>query len=87
MFNYTEGFMVSHKEEASDVAAKPSSMGFLVICLCMLAGRGKFILKIQPALLKLEFLDDSPDLSIQGFPAHISRPPPPRSASSKRVWL
>lgn len=41
----------------------------------MLAGRGKFILKIQPALLKLEFLDDSPDLSIQGFPAHISFPP------------
>jgi len=45
-----------------------------MICLCMLVGRGRFVLKIQPALLKLEFLDDFPDLDSQGFPAHMNPP-------------
>lgn len=39
MFNYTKGFVVSHKEESSDVAAKPSSMGWLSCDLFVYAGR------------------------------------------------
>lgn len=75
MFNYEEGFMLSYKESSDLAASQTQWIGFLLICLCMLAGRGKFVLKIRPALLKLEFLDDSPDLGIQGFPAHM-RPNP-----------
>lgn len=40
----------------------------------MYAGGVDFVLKIQPALLKLEFLGDSLDLGIQGFPAHVYNP-------------
>lgn len=73
MFNYKEGFMLSYKEELSDMAAILNLMiCFLVTCLCVLAGRGKFILKILPALLKLEFLDDSPHLGSEYFTAHMS---------------
>lgn len=78
MFNYKKGFMLSYKEELSDMAAIPNLMVcFLVTCLCVLAGRGKFILKIPPALLKLEFLSDSPHLGIERFPAHMSPSPLP----------
>lgn len=69
--------MLSHEEESSDLAAKANSTSWLTCDVFVYAvGKGKFVLKIQRALVKLEFLDDSSDLGIQGFPAHMSLPPP-----------
>lgn len=39
MFNYKEGFMLYHKEELSDLAAKPNSMRWLFCDLFVYAGR------------------------------------------------
>lgn len=78
MFNYKDGFMLYYKEQLSDMAEILNSMDLLSCDLFVcVAGRGKFILKISPAFLKLEFLGDSPHLSIEGSPAHMNPPPFP----------
>lgn len=39
MFNYKEGFVLSHKEESSDLAVKPNAVGWLSYDLFVCTGR------------------------------------------------
>lgn len=76
MFNYKDGFMLYYKEQLSDMAAIPNSMDLLSCDMFVCVGReGEVHSEDSTAMLKLEFLDDSPHLGIEGFPAHRNPPP------------
>lgn len=68
MFNYKDSFMLYYKEELSGMAAILNSMDLLSCDLFVCVGReGEVRSENSITLLKLEFLDDSPHLGIEGF--------------------
>lgn len=75
MFNYKDSFMLYYKEELRGMAAILNSMDLLSCDLFVCVGReGEVHSENATTLLKLEFLDDSPHLGIEGFPAHMNPP-------------